>query len=679
MKDPIRRPRAWANRWLIALLALAAGLTLTAVAGASSGPAPTCASGVCTVTIGYDGTTTQTYTVPAGVTTLAVAAYGAAGGGASGIVPGAPGEGGEVSGQLPVSPGETLSIDVGGAGGLAPAGAPGGGGTFGGGDGDAGGAGGGGYSSVAATATTELIAGGGGGAGLAANDDRTFASVGAAGGAGGQATAGGSAGSGAAGADQPDSSSSVVLDGGGGGGGAGSAGGGAGLRGDYTSGTGCSSPSPGRAGSAGQPPSAPPVGASGGTGGGGNFIGGGGGGGGYAGGGGGGDPAADAGGSCDYTAGGGAGGGGSSYAGPQLSSVTYASGVQAANGQVVISYTPAAPSVSISSPASGAVYGVGTKLASAFTCAESAAGSGIATCVDQSGKPSGTTLSTAEAGSKTETVTATSQDGLSTSQSISYTVVGAPAAVGIPRISGTPKAGQKLSCVASTFSGDPTAFTYAWDRDGTPISGATAATYKVATNDEGTTLTCTVTATGPGGTSTPATSAGVAVTVPHVAGCPAATGKVSGVRIGPLALGITRRQAEHADRHASTRGSSTKLFLCLTPVGIRVGFASTREISSLPKAKRSRYRGRVIWISTANASYAIKGVRPGATLAAAGKRLHLGKVFVVGANDWYLAPDGRVTAVLKVRRGLVQEIGIGERALTSGSRAHQRTFLTSFG
>jgi hypothetical protein len=84
-----------------------------------------------------------------------------------------------------------------------------------------------------------------------------------------------------------------------------------------------------------------------------------------------------------------------------------------------------------------------------------------------------------------------------------------------------------------------------------------------------------------------------------------------------------------------------------------------------------------VWASTASTHYAIDGIRPGATVAAAGKRLALGKVFAIGSNDWYLAPAGAGTAVLKVRHGIVQEIGIGNKPLTQ-TRAAQRTFLTSF-
>ena len=85
----------------------------------------------------------------------------------------------------------------------------------------------------------------------------------------------------------------------------------------------------------------------------------------------------------------------------------------------------------------------------------------------------------------------------------------------------------------------------------------------------------------------------------------------------------------------------------------------------------------MVGASTASAFYAIDGIRPGATLVAARRSLKLSAVFHIGANDWYLAPIGAATAVLKVRRGLVQEVGIGDKRFTKTRKA-QRTFLTSF-
>jgi hypothetical protein len=202
--------------------------------------------------------------------------------------------------------------------------------------------------------------------------------------------------------------------------------------------------------------------------------------------------------------------------------------------------------------------------------------------------------------------------------------------------------------------------------------GATSSTYTVATLDEGTTLTCTVTAANTAGIAS-MTSAGVNVPVPYVPRCPAASGSLSGSRLGSVRLGMTRAQAHHAYRHSSDRGEPYEDFFCLTPIGIRVGYASPKLVHAVPASPR----GRVVWASTSNPRYAIHGVRPGALLKAASRQLRLGQVLRIGLNDWYLAPDGSVTAVLKVRRGVVEEIGIAERALTS-TRKQQSAFMRSF-
>jgi hypothetical protein len=55
----------------------------------------------------------------------------------------------------------------------------------------------------------------------------------------------------------------------------------------------------------------------------------------------------------------------------------------------------------------------------------------------------------------------------------------------------------------------------------------------------------------------------------------------------------------------------------------------------------------------------------------------LGAPFQVGRNDWYVARIAGATAVLKVRHGVVEEIGIADLALTR-TRAADRIFLRSF-
>ena len=80
---------------------------------------------------------------------------------------------------------------------------------------------------------------------------------------------------------------------------------------------------------------------------------------------------------------------------------------------------------------------------------------------------------------------------------------------------------------------------------------------------------------------------------------------------------------------------------------------------------------------TANPFYALDGVRPGESLRAAAKTLHTGPVIRVGLNDWYMAPNGSTTAIIKVRGGIVKEIGTATKMITQGPTA-QLTFITSF-
>jgi len=64
-------------------------------------------------------------------------------------------------------------------------------------------------------------------------------------------------------------------------------------------------------------------------------------------------------------------------------------------------------------------------------------------------------------------------------------------------------------------------------------------------------------------------------------------------------------------------------------------------------------------------------------LAKVARRLHAGRPFAIGLNLWYLLPDGPSRGVLKVRHGVIEEIGIANPQLTR-TRRGARVFFTSF-
>ena len=79
-----------------------------------------------------------------------------------------------------------------------------------------------------------------------------------------------------------------------------------------------------------------------------------------------------------------------------------------------------------------------------------------------------------------------------------------PKNVDVPHVQGTGAQGSTLTCTMGIWTNAPTSYTYAWQRAGTPISGATAATYTVVAADSTKAVGCIVTGTnGAGSTAAP--------------------------------------------------------------------------------------------------------------------------------------------------------------------------------
>ncbi len=251
-----------------------------------------------------------------------------------------------------------------------------------------------------------------------------------------------------------------------------------------------------------------------------------------------------------------------------------------------------------------------------------------------------------------------------------------PVEVTPPVISGALITGRQLTCSTGRWANDPTGFAFQWIRNGTTLDGATDDTYALGTLDEGTTLTCAVTAMNAAG-SRSADSAQVKVPIPFVALCPGATGSLSGTTIGLIHLGMTRSQARRAYVHHSNRGKQYEDFFCLTPIGVRVGYASPKLLQHLSRREQAELNGTVVWSSTSNPYYSLDGIRPGESIATASRALGTEPPFHIGLNYWYLARKANLTAVLKVRDGEVQELGIAVNALTT-TRSLQNILMHSF-
>jgi hypothetical protein len=159
--------------------------------------------------------------------------------------------------------------------------------------------------------------------------------------------------------------------------------------------------------------------------------------------------------------------------------------------------------------------------------------------------------------------------------------------------------------------------------------------------------------------------------------CPKATGRLSGMTLGRLSLGMKRSAARNIYTRWSTRGRRDMEFYCLSPTGIRAGYPSAGMLRRLSRAERRRVQGRIVLMLTANRYYALRGARPGVRVRKVARRLKLGPGMKIGLNVWYLGPNGPSRALLKVRHGVIEEIGIADKPLT-GTTGATRRFLATF-
>jgi hypothetical protein len=151
-------------------------------------------------------------------------------------------------------------------------------------------------------------------------------------------------------------------------------------------------------------------------------------------------------------------------------------------------------------------------------------------------------------------------------------------------------------------------------------------------------------------------------------GCPAATGRLSSRTLGPVRLGMTRGRVRRAFKTSSIRRHRDMEFFCLSPRGIRVAYPTPEVLRSVKAKTRRRIRNRAVLVLSANPRYELRGVLPDTRLADVAGRFHLGRGISIGKNTWYVVPAGRSRGVLKVHKGVIEEVGLAEKSVTGGRR-----------
>ena len=185
-----------------------------------------------------------------------------------------------------------------------------------------------------------------------------------------------------------------------------------------------------------------------------------------------------------------------------------------------------------------------------------------------------------------------------------------PVNTAAPVASGTPAAGQTVSCSSGSWTGSPApSYAYAWLHDGVPIPAATASAYVVQAADVGNGLTCKVTATNRSG-STAAVSNTLIVPVPSPPPPSAPSVRLSASVLGasaglvrvPLAcagascagtIELTERVTVTTHhRHGRATSSHRTLLLGVAVYSLAAGASATIVVHLPPVARRALANAR---------------------------------------------------------------------------------------